>query len=617
MRLLPMDKLGPHVDGTRVHFGFLLPWVSAQDHNRLFVKVIHEHDQFLQAVQPRRFRLQHGVDPTYGDYWSGTVDLVSDGDGSHFGRPGRYLYRYELESPRLQAPLDWIVDPYAREYGTGHQSAFTLGYEEHVWAPSEGTWKTPHLRDLVVYELMIHEFAWDLAGAEDRLSYLQDLGVNCVELMPVANVARSVDWGFEPIGPFGPDERFGKRNDLQRFVEAAHQHGIAVVLDMIHGHTGAHFAYEYVYAALRYHENPFMGSFAKDMFGPSVDYRKTFVQDFYCTVDHYWLDRYHIDGIRYDCVPNYWDGPVGIGYANLVHHTHQMVRAQHGAGHWQRFIVDGEPLRLIQCAEQLEAPVEAVEKTYSNATWQNETLGAFRGVADGDRGRLVDLGLRLGLSGYAEEIVHDGRTHPKTAFQYVENHDHSRFLCRFGTHDLLDGVVLEADRSQWYRLQPYLIGLLLAKGVPLLWQGQEIGESYDIPGSGYARIGRLRPVRWEYFYDDAGRALVDLCRRLLRLRADHDVFRRGQFHFHHHWDQWQSRGLLLFSRWNDNRGNDDGYALVALNFTGQDQDTTFWFPRSGHYRGHLPGNPDLPVAQAGQPVEFTVSSHYGGVWTSA
>ncbi|MGD6978843.1 MULTISPECIES: alpha-amylase family glycosyl hydrolase [Citricoccus] len=609
MQLLPLDKLGPHIKQGEVHFGFLLPWVSAHDGNRLFVKLIHEQDQFLQTVKARRFELQHGLDATYGDYWSGTVKLVPEDGGSHFGQPGRYLYRYDLESPLLDTPLDWIVDPYAREYGVGHQSAFTLDYEEHVWADSEKVWKTPHLRDLVVYEIMLHEFSWDLVGAQNLLPYLRDLGVSCIELMPVANVARSIDWGFEPIGPFGPDERFGKRRHLQRFVESAHQHGIAVILDMIHGHTGSHFAYEYVYARLGYHENPFMGSFAKDMFGPSVDYRRTFVQDFYFTVNDYWLDRYHIDGIRYDCVPNYWDGPAGVGYANLVYHTYRRVEQQQGTGHWQRFFVSDEPLRLIQCAEQLEHPVDAVEKTYSNAAWQNETLGAFQGVASGDWGRLTDLGLQLGLTNYEEVIVHDGQIHPKTVFQYLENHDHSRFLCRFGTHDLLGGVIREADRSHWYRLQPYLIALLLAKGVPLLWQGQEIGESYDIPSDGYARIGRLRPMRWEYFYDGPGHALITLCRCLLKLRADHDVFRRGQFYFHNHWDQWQSRGLLLFSHWTD-----ECYALVALNFTEQEQATSFWFPRAGDYRERLHGIHDLHAVPEGQPTAFTVPSHYGRVW---
>jgi maltooligosyltrehalose trehalohydrolase len=118
---------------------------------------------------------------------------------------------------------------------------------------------------------MLQEFAPGLDAAEAKLPYLRDLGVNCIEVMPVANVERSVDWGFEPIGLFGVDERFGNRRTFQRFVESAHRHGIAVVLEMIYGHTGRHFAYEYVYANLRYEQNPFMGPFGdEDLFGAST-----------------------------------------------------------------------------------------------------------------------------------------------------------------------------------------------------------------------------------------------------------------------------------------------------------------------------------------------------------
>lgn len=608
MQLLPLDRLGPHeLPGNQVNFGFLLPWVSAANGNRLFVKLIHEDDQFLQNVPARRFELVNSVDSTYGDYWSGTFGIEVDGDGSSWGTPGRYLYRFELESPLLPAPLDWIVDPYAREYGLGQQSAFTLNYQEHPWGAVEDTWKTPRLEDLIVYELMIHEFSWDLAGVIERLPYLADLGINCIELMPIANVARSIDWGFEPIGPFGPDERFGKRRDVRRLVEAAHANGIAVVLDMIYGHTGQHFAYEYVYARLGYHQNPFMGSFAKDMFGPSVDYARAFVRDFFFTVNHYWLDRYHVDGIRYDCVPNYWDGGTGLGYANLVFNTYRAVAARQGDPAWQRFFSDNH-INLIQCAEQLEAPQEVVYTTYSNCTWQNETLSAFQTVAGGHRPALTALGFRLGLGGYPAEMSHNDDVLPKSAFQYLENHDHSRFISNFGTRDLFEGKVVEGDRDQWHRLQPYAIALLLTKGIPLLWEGQEMGESYVVPYTGFARIGRLRPVRWEYFYDDRGRGLIRLYRRLLALRRQHSLFRRGDYFFHNQWDQWQGRGLLLFSR-----SENDSYALVALNFTGDDITTEFWFPRAGTYRELLHGS-QLEVSEALSPVSITIPSNYGCVW---
>ena len=66
-----MDKLGPHeLPDNRIFFGFLLPWVSGNDGNRLFVKVIHEKDQFLQEIQSKRFEMEHSMHPEYGDFWS-------------------------------------------------------------------------------------------------------------------------------------------------------------------------------------------------------------------------------------------------------------------------------------------------------------------------------------------------------------------------------------------------------------------------------------------------------------------------------------------------------------------------------------------------------------------
>jgi 1,4-alpha-glucan branching enzyme len=612
MELLPIDLLGAHEQpGNRVRFGFLLPWVSPADGNALFVKVIHETDQFLQAVPPLRFPLEHAVHPKYGDFWHGAIP-IDPADrptaGAAWGNPGRYVYRFELESPLLSGPLDWIIDPYAREYGIGRQSAFSLGYKAHVWGSVENTWKTPALQDLIAYEIMLHEFAGDLEGARLRLPYLRDLGINCLEIMPVANVERTVDWGFEPVGPFGVDERFGNRRDLQAFVQAAHEHGIAVILDMIYGHTGRNFVYERVYSELRYEENPFMGSFAKDMFGPSTDYGRQFTRDFFFTVNHYWLDHYHADGIRYDCVPNYYDGFMGLGYANLVFHTYRSVKETNGVGHWQRFFHNGG-IHLIQCAEQLEKPIEIVEKTYSNCTWQNETLTAAGEVAAGQFGRLYHLGMRMGLEGYPVEAVHGGETLSKTAFQYIENHDHPRFICRFGTDSLYKEILREGQRKNWYKVQPFVIALLLGKGIPMLWQGQEIVENYDVPNDGPARIGTLRPVRWERFYDHAGKSMIRLVRRLIALRRGEPVFRRGSYYFYNNWTQHQWRGLLLFER-----RHEGSWAIVALNFSEYDHDVTLTFPRPGEWKEQLHGIDNRLVMDAGSPETAHIPSHYGKVW---
>lgn len=243
MNLLPLHKLGPREkpDGI-VEFGLYLPWVSAQHGNRLWVKIIHEKDQFLQTIQPKSFELNHSVDSAYGDYWSAEV-TIDAADKPHptsaWGQPGRYVYRFALQNPNIHDEIDWIIDPFAREFGTGKLSAFTLGYTPHAWSAQENNWKIPALNDLVIYELMLTEFGGDLEGAIAKLDYLKDLGINCLEVMPVSNVSNIIDWGFLPIGYFGVDERFGKRKDMQRFTDEAHQRGIAVILDVVYGHTSS------------------------------------------------------------------------------------------------------------------------------------------------------------------------------------------------------------------------------------------------------------------------------------------------------------------------------------------------------------------------------------------
>src|SRR5262245_43765203 len=99
-------------------------------------------------------------------------------------------------------------------------------------------------------------------------------------------------------------------------------------------------------------------------------------------VGYHWLDTYHIDGFRYDCVPNYWDGPMGVGYASLVYETYQLAKAKiaQGQSYWKRFDAGpGAPLALVQMAEQLEDPEGVLRTSYSNSTWRRR----------GDRALLV------------------------------------------------------------------------------------------------------------------------------------------------------------------------------------------------------------------------------------
>src|SRR5262245_60662126 len=164
MNLLPLGSLGAVESNGTVTFGIWLPWVSGSDGNSVYVKTIHERDQFLQNILPQEFPLTHSVRDPYGDFWSATVPIAGTpppAEGSAWGTPGRYLYRYRIDNPKVGS-LDWIIDPCAREFGVGKQSAFTLGYQPYLWSATEANWRTPALADLIFYEVNIAELGGDL-----------------------------------------------------------------------------------------------------------------------------------------------------------------------------------------------------------------------------------------------------------------------------------------------------------------------------------------------------------------------------------------------------------------------------------------------------------------------
>ena len=172
---------------------------------------IHEDDQYLQDIPAVQVPMEHSVDPDYGDLRSGQTDVSAPAGqpaGSRWGTPGRYVYRLVVTDPS-RGRIDWVIDPYARDFGVGEQSAVLLGGKPFAWSAADDAWRVPPLQDLVMYEINLAESHVDLGGAIERLDYLADLGVNCRSIMPVTNVASRVGWGYLPIGYFGVDERFG------------------------------------------------------------------------------------------------------------------------------------------------------------------------------------------------------------------------------------------------------------------------------------------------------------------------------------------------------------------------------------------------------------------------
>ncbi|ERT08848.1 alpha amylase, catalytic domain protein [Lyngbya aestuarii BL J] len=659
MERLPLDKLGARVspkDPYIIEFGLFLPEILATENNQVFVKIIHEHDQFLQCIPPHKIELQlsqfdYQNNTENCSYWSQKVEIKKyepQHPKSSWGKKGKYLYRYFLKystinADQQQLEIDWIIDPFAREFGIGKLSAFTVENEDYQWSKHEQKeWKTPALNDLIIYEMMISEFGRDLKETINRLDYLADLGVNCINIMPISNVVNTIDWGYKPIGYFGIDERFGKTKHLKKLIDYAHQKGIAVILDVVYAHTEEHFAYSYLYRNLE-QPNPLMGKFGDmDGFGKDdecTNFDHPFIQDFFYTVNCYLLEEYHIDGFRYDFVPGYWDGPVGKGYANLTYNTYQEVKSkanivqhkQENWKDWQRFFNnnDYETLNLIQCAEQLQDPKGVLHETYSNCTWQNRTLYTSKQVSYKKYYFLDNLALSYSLYGYPNQVNQNGDTQIKTALQYIETHDHPRFVCNWGCKPCRNEEFLqEGDREEnWYKVQPYLIGVLTAKGIPLIWQGQEFAENYYIPPEGAIRVMLFRPVRWDYFYDKIGQKMIYLVRKLIQLRRQQPQFRSfndDSYYFQNHYGRYQSNGVLIVYR-----KLQEKVSLIALNFSDEDQTIKFRFPDesdfqlpstySGNFTEELHGEdvPDLNLKNISKEEEhdLLIPSNYGRIWT--
>lgn len=217
-------------------------------------------------------------------YHTGTLEGVKVGE--------RYFYRGDGGPKR--------PDPASRFQPDGvHGPSEVIDAAEYDWTDQE--WKCPDRDDLIIYELHIGTFTDDgtfLAGL-DRLDELVDLGITAIELMPVAACAGRWNWGYDGVALFAPMEAYGTPDDFRKFVDAAHSKGIAVFLDVVYNHLGPEGNYLHDFGPyLSDHHNTVWGdapNFDDPIHGDSV--RQWFVANAI-----YWLDEFHLDGLRVDAI---------------------------------------------------------------------------------------------------------------------------------------------------------------------------------------------------------------------------------------------------------------------------------------------------------------------------
>jgi 1,4-alpha-glucan branching enzyme len=507
----------------------------------------------------------------------------------------------------------WFTDPFARATDdVGELSAFSTPASQPDFAWTDATWKVPELADLVVYELHVEEFNGTFDGVVERLAYLKSLGVTCLELMPVTSLKLDFDWGYGPLHYFAPNERWGGAWGLKRLVDACHRAGIAVILDVVYQHVDPTFPYHLVYADAN-RPSPMIGDVGP--FGPQIDYSKEFARDYVQAANRHWLNEYHVDGFRYDEVTDLYDGPTGVAYAKMAYDAYGESFA------YARFTpsggtATGEYSRVIQCAEALNRPQQILRTTYSNGTWQDGLLNkaedmATSGYVDDDFGHLLDAS----FLDYAEtKTVHDVANQPVempvAPFQYVESHDHSQLIAFVGTQP---GDAPFADRSKFFKLQPFAIALYTAQGIPMLWQGQELADNFALPASGDARIHFRRGTHWEYFYDELGSPLVRLYRILGNLRKSCPALRSRESFYYNTYSR-PSDGVIAYQRRSTPANQ---VAMVFLNFSDQAQSISVPFPEPGVYPELIDRQASVTVDTPNQSIAVSVPSNYGCIFVKS
>ncbi len=463
-------------------------------------------------------------------------------------------YRFLLQTP--QGPLSRI-DPYAREVtsSVGNGVVVNPAFDWEGDAFRIETWNR-----LVIYELHVGTFG-ESNGDDERpagfksavrqLGHLRSLGVNAVEIMPVAEFAGDRSWGYNPAHIFAVESAYGGPKAFKSFVRACHRHGIAVILDVVYNHLGPSDLDLWRFDG--WSENAGGGIYfyndwkAETPWGATrPDYGRAEVRRFLLDNALYWLEEFHIDGLRLDATV-YIRSVHGPGDHDLAEGCSLLVELN-------RTISERHPGKLT-IAEDLQ-----------NHLWITQELSAG-GAGFGSQwdARFVHP-IRAAVTAPADESRSMGaiadalavRDHDKafTRVIYSESHDEVANGKARVPHE-----INKDDSKGWHAQKRSTLAAALvftAPGIPMIFQGQEFleGEWFrdDVP------------LDWDS--SEEFRGLIRLYRDLIALRLDLAGTTRGlrgQFIHIHHLNE--SDKVLAFRRFEKGGPGDD--VVVVANFSHQ------------------------------------------------
>ena len=448
--------------------------------------------------------------------WKLSKDYQLYKDGNYFwitltgltkGKEYRFQYAVEradgvrkqicdLYSEKVLHPDDkWepkTADPTLISYPTkgadgGYVTVIQPGKADYNWSSATLNFKRPNKNNLIIYETWVLDYTTTrtFKGLMDRLDYIQNLGVNAIELMPITEFEGNQSWGYNPTLYFAMDKSYGKAEDMKAFVDACHQRGIAVILDMVFNHTTGQNPMAKLYpwtssspteTELRF--NPWF-NVSTEVKHDNNDYGEDWNHGFepahemFTRVLQYWLKEFKVDGYRLDlshgiCGRNTYDA-----VDQLKDYYDKGVKAVSSDAymileHWGSSMGSDRP-KLINYGMQCWANT-------NNAYCQT----AMGWLKDGDS---------------FDEANQDGYV------SYCESHDEERmqYKCKkYGNGDLQTN-----EEARLGRVAENVAFNVLLNGSHMLWQFEEIG--YDISIDQNGRTGTKPNPKTKGYFTQAER----------------------------------------------------------------------------------------------------------------
>jgi glycosidase len=452
-------------------------------------------------------------------------------------KPGKeYRFQYLVDTSLYIADpyADKVLDPqndqfitastypnliqYPKDTASGIVSVLQTSQVPYSWKTT--TYQPPQKSDLVIYELLVRDFTakHDYKTLIDTLGYLDGLGINAIELMPVNEFEGNLSWGYNTSFYFAPDKYYGPKNDLKAFVDSCHNRGIAVIIDMVLNHSFGQSPFVQLY--LDYYgadqifmktPNPWFNASSPNpvyKWGADFNHESPATQKLVDRVTSYWLTEYNIDGFRFDFTKGFTNTPGdGGGYdASRISILKRMSDK----------VWSVKPDAYIILEHFAAATEEKELAEYGLMLWGNNNYNYSEAA----------MGFASDLSGVSS--LGRGWNFPNLV-SYMESHDEERLMYKTLTYGAISGNYSTQNlKIALKRMELDALFFLTIPGPKMIWQFGELG--YDISIDNGGRTSE-KPLKWDYYKDPDRHKLFVIYKLLNNLRKTQPVFRTDNYSY--------------------------------------------------------------------------------------